>query len=409
MESGPWPHGKRCFYGWTGSQHYVRGLWVPTVEMWCWWNLWCSRPRLYWLTWDIQESAGAVLHLDSVPQEVQLTAFQDLQEVCQEGWIKTDPTRPYPTFTTSRPRALPGRRPAGLAQCTQEEIRRWELDSYRYPPYQYARRNLLGGRSGEVRLPSIEEKEFIMGFPVGYTMNCVNKQSRGTTKHSDARHTLIGNSWSVQVVSWLLAQLFGTLGLCPKYTPQELVNLMTPDGQVFLQSRLWRRPLQPLRGNAPDCGPLLVQKLSNMISVKGEDIMLSAPPASSASTRGCEHLCHPGCGSGAWYPGGHGQAQRSISIHWNFMLSLPPSSGRLQHRGQVGHRFIHLVDSLVVLHALSRGRSSSRKLRSSLAKINALLLCSSSQALWGYVHTDQNPADKPSRWGRKVKTKFRHA
>jgi hypothetical protein len=63
----------------------------------------------------------------------------------------------------------------------------------------------------------------------------------------------------------------------------------------------------------------------------------------------------------------------------------------------------------VVLHCLSRGRSSSKKLRSSLSKINALLLCSSSQALWGYVHTDQNPADKPSRWGRRVRTRFRNA
>ena len=70
-------------------------------------------------------------------------------------------------------------------------------------------------------------------------------------------------------------------------------------------------------------------------------------------------------------------------------------------------RFLHLVDSLVVLHALSRKRSSSRKLRRTLAKISALLLASGLQGTWGYIDTHQNPADKPSRrplhrkWVRK--------
>ena len=59
-------------------------------------------------------------------------------------------------------------------------------------------------------------------------------------------------------------------------------------------------------------------------------------------------------------------------------------------------RFVHLVDSLVVLRALSRGRSSSRKLRRTLAKIGALLLASGSVGAWSYVDTRQNPADRPA-------------
>ena len=75
---------------------------------------------------------------------------------------------------------------------------------------------------------------------------------------------------------------------------------------------------------------------------------------------------------------------------------------RIQRQG-------HLACRLVALHSLSRGRSSSRKLRRAISKVNALLLASSSQVLWGYIHTDQNPADKPSRWGRRVRTKYRNA
>ena len=69
-------------------------------------------------------------------------------------------------------------------------------------------------------------------------------------------------------------------------------------------------------------------------------------------------------------------------------------------------RVIHLVDSLVVLHSLSRGRSSSRKLRRTLMRINALLLACNLHCVWTYVHTAQNPANRPSRrlkvrkWGK---------
>ena len=102
----------------------------------------------------------------------------------------------------------------------------------------------------KMRLPSIQEKEYIMGFPIDYTLPSVAKGSRGTEAHLDVRHSLIGNSWSVPVIAWLLAQLFGRLGLCPLYSPQDIVNLVCPSGQVYLQSRLWRRPLRPVRGPA---------------------------------------------------------------------------------------------------------------------------------------------------------------
>ena len=227
---------------------------------------WCSRPRLYWLSWDLVEQEGVTLLSDRSPAEVVLVAHQDLELACQEGWIKRDISRPFPTYTTSRPRSNPGRRPAGLHQCSEEEVRRWADDQYRFPPYQYTDRNTLVSRSGQVRLPSIEEKEFHMGFPVGYTSNCVNKTARGTTSHRDLRHSLIGNSWSVPVVAWLVGQLFGRLGLCPPYNPQELMDMLTPGGQVFLQARLWRAPLRPLRASQVIrtnwCTSLLISSVS---------------------------------------------------------------------------------------------------------------------------------------------------
>ena len=81
----------------------------------------------------------------------------------------------------------------------------------------------------------------------------------------------------------------------------------------------------------------------------------------------------------------------------------------LEHAGHLQSRFSHLTDSLVCLHALTRGRSSSRRLRRTMSRVNALILASGIHPFWGYVHTEQNPADKPSRWGTRVRSKFRHA
>jgi len=250
----------------------------------------------------------------------------------------------------------------------------------------------------------------MMGFPVGYTAGCVAKQLRGSQQQQDIRHTLLGNSLSVPVIAWLLSQLFSRLGLCPRYGPQEVMDLFTPSGLVYMQARLWRRPLRPLRGPCKDGGGQpLVEKLCNMISIKGEDILLTTP--SSQLTK--YHRLRASVPARLWrwrvvtgwkWRGGH-EHINSLELR----AVLTSLRWRLEHQGHAGCRFVHLTDSLVVLHCLSRGRSSSRKLRSCLSRINALLLCTGTQALWGYVHTEQNPADAPSRWGKRVRTKFRNA
>ena len=167
--------------------------------------------------------------------------------------------------------------------------------------------------------------------------------------------------------------------------------------------------MRPVRGPADEPNTPIVHKLANLISVKGEDILLSTP-----SSQLCKyHRLRASVPARIWrwrvVTGWKWRGQKEHINSLELRAVLTSMRWRIQHRGQVGYRFLHLTDSLVVLHSLSRGRSSSRKLRSSLSRINALLLCSSSQALWGYVHTAQNPADKPSRWGRHVKTKFRYA
>ena len=82
---------------------------------------WCQRPRLYWVDWELEAQFISSKHDSGAPApvEVKLWAHQDISEVIKKGWIKVDPDHPFPTFTTARPQKKPGRKPAGLRECSQ--------------------------------------------------------------------------------------------------------------------------------------------------------------------------------------------------------------------------------------------------------------------------------------------------
>eukprot|EP00435_Cladocopium_sp_Y103_P062761 s423_g24.t1 len=372
---------------------------------------WCHRPRLYWLSWEIAPASGATLTpaADQALRTLQLTGHQDLGDVLQPGWSKLDETRSFPTFTTSRPQSVPGRKPAGILQCTTEELQRWKADLHRFPPYQYRDQHCVSNAAGAVRVPDVQEREMMLGFPLNYTQPCLPKSQRKGANHNDARLTLLGNTWSVPVVAYLLAQLFGRLGFIPLLTPQEVLDALTPGTSCTAQGRLVRLPLKVQRRASEDLSSDLAFKLGNLISMKGEDILLTTPTAQMVK----HHRLRATIPARLW--------RWSVVSGWRWTLGkehinslelraiLTALRWRVEHKHHMGTRILHLTDSLVCLHSLTRGRSSSRKLRRTVSRINALVLASNLQPVWAYVHTDLNPADRPSRWGRRVKTKYRNA
>lgn len=371
---------------------------------------WCHRPRLYWLDWELVEDEHTWFSTDARGvRSVHFGGFQPLGDLLRQGWTKIDEQAAFPTFTTSRPSAVPGRKPAGIKHCTLEEISRWQADSHRFPPYQYKRQHCVCNSRGEVRIVDIAERECMMGFPVNYTEQCMPKSSRKGQEWLDTRLTLVGNSWSVPVVSFLLQQLMSRLGLIAPLCPQEVLNRCSPCSAATVQGKLFRLPLNMPRARGADYSQALAEKLGNLISVKGEDIMLTTPQDQLCKF----HRLRATIPSRLWkWRVITGWKWHSKSEHINALelrAILTTMKWRIAHQGVVNSRFLHLTDSLVCLHALSRGRSSSRKLRRILSKINSLTLVSCCHPFWGYVHTSQNPADRPSRWGRRVKTKFRHA
>ena len=360
----------------------------------------CRRPRVYWLSWEVTSGGGVTVGVavgegwyayTHVKLEVELDESVFLSPgatlASQEG---------LPTFTTARPREKAGPRPAGLWQCSGEEVERWKQDSHRYPPYQYRDKHLIKCSSGALRLPSIS----ILGFPLHYTVPCLPKGQQVGSRYWDCRHTLIGNTWNVTVVSWLLSQLFHPLGLTHVDSLLKVVSQTSPGRAATLRGFLQRLPIRrllPSTSEANEAPLVLARKLASFVSIKGEDILLQAPSEGNVRF----HRLRASVPAGLWkWKVVTGWAWRHSNAHINELelrAVLTTLSWRLQRKKQLHCRFLHLVDSLVVLHCLSRGRSSSRKLRRILSQINALLLCGDVHPVWAYVSTKQNPADRPSR------------
>ena len=241
------------------------------------------RPRLYWISWEVSEDEG----VDITPPlskstwedfgSIDLIGTVSQKRFLSPGWQKVS-TEPFPTFTTSRPREYRGPRPAGLDKCSPEEVSRWEEDLHRFPPYQYRSCFCLTDGKGHIRYPNVSERELIMGFPLGYTSRCFPKSENNKVKITDERLTLLGNSWNVTVVVWLLGQLFGSLGFCNTPSPSRCVELTSPGGDGKMQSLLLRPPLAPIhpvRSSSSASELRLVKKLVGLVSIKGEDILLS--------------------------------------------------------------------------------------------------------------------------------------
>ena len=365
------------------------------------------RPRLYWIDWELLPHQQVVYgHTPVGRSSVELQVELDPTQYLTPGWRKCGDGK-FPTFTTSRPRGKPGYKPAGLHQCTDEEKVMWEKDEFRFPPYQYRMVHCVENKKGDKRLPNVQEREVIMGFPKDYTVNCLPKGEQGSQLHVDTRLTLVGNSWNVSVIAWLLSQLGNVLGLNSTMSPEEIVQRTAPGCTAHLQTFLRRPPMQNARGKPDNSKKTLelVSKLCTMVSLKGEDLLLQ--PASEDVTR--YHRLRMSIPARLW------SWQTVASWKWTgdrehinsleLRAVLTSLRWRLERHKKVQIKFVHLLDSLVGMHALSRGRSSSRRLRRTILRINALLLATRSQGVWAYVHTKQNPADAPSR--RPLKRKWR--
>ena len=150
--------------------------------------------------------------------EVRFEVGVEASRYLEPGWaLAGAPDRKFNTFTTSQPSAKPRWRPAGIDSCTPHNLELWAADNHRFPPYQYKRENGVHHLKKGWRLPSVDEREVILGFPLEYTSLCMAKHGRKAKRGDweNKRLTMLGNTWSVPVVALLLKSLLEDHGLIP--------------------------------------------------------------------------------------------------------------------------------------------------------------------------------------------------
>lgn len=120
----------------------------------------------------------------------------------------------------------------------------------------------------------------------------------------------------------------------------------------------------------------LISSLASSQACKGEDLLLQAPSEDVQRY----HRLRASIPSNLWrWKTVCGWRWSGSAEHINVLemrAVLTALKWRFARKGWIRTRFLHLVDSQVCLHALARGRSSSRKLRRTLLRINSLLLAS---------------------------------
>jgi len=357
---------------------------------------WCRRPRLYWLSWDLFPRADVqriwrgdywevIPHVKKIPRQAWVSA----------GWAWMGEAQALPTFTRALPNSRPPKHPAGIGEASEEAKVRWAADEFCFQVYQYEANVMLTSLSdSSLRLPTIEEREILMGFDRGYTKAAVSeKMSNRAAFVQQAQQ--IGNSFACNVVAFLLSDLLCQLGFVSSPLPLELGNA------VGIAPEPWSTTIRFCKAQSnhdDNKGRDLVWEYLKRAERGGTDVRLDVgipfrskawPRAGLNSNFWLWHIVH-----GYQWPG---LSKSHINLY-ELVAALNCIRWRLRKSSQLNTRFLHLIDNQVVASILTKGRTSSIQLRPSLSKLNSFILAANIYPAFGFINSEDNPSDVPSRW-----------
>jgi site-specific DNA-cytosine methylase len=398
------------------------------------------RPRLYWLSWPIGDpgdpSRGQgdlydVLRLHAEPEPVKCFLKPGTSWPAGEE----DPELRFPTFTRCIPRSRPPPCPAGLQTTDQVSQDRWRNDGFRYPPYTYAEQFMVKGSDDVLRPLCAQEREVLMGFPRGYTMSLLKKVPEGAEEGrqaEDVRCAAIGNSFHVNTVAAILDLAFSAAKLKKLKGVQRIVSEfvesleMPPEpalvkdetvsepGEELLQREDEEMTLAAVEGlteweasegsllseeqlmeQSKELGTRLVSAFIRRQEMRGSDVRLdtgslfrpdSFPRGSIDPWRWQWHV-------GLAYRFRHAEHINCLELR----AILATFEWRCRSSAFSRCRALHLTDSVVSLSVAVKGRSSSRSLNKLLQRFCALQCAAGVYPVLGWVASEDNPADAPSR------------
>lgn len=414
-----------------------------------WWDssqlMRCRRPRLLWLK-GLELVKGADLTVEAVSSTVETDSGTEVErkkrvrvvsQLPPLSWFLepgarklVDDGKPFASFMRPIKRQTPPEAPAGLSEASEGALRRWRGDNFRLPPYQFEETNLVKDANGVRRLKAVEQIR-MLGYNSNHFAGFKPKLSEDEAGH------FAGNSFPVITVARCLAGL--------------IVNELAVDGQditaclwgtwnaleeraLRAQGQSWSAQFGPLSGGLamvptlreamwgkrPPGLPVAAdpsRKLSNeeflllgycrIADARGTDVRLDtgmpfAPHQVARSSVDPASWRWKVVMSYAWKETQHINVLETVAV-----LDLLRKLGR--ESGTQNFRRMVLIDNQAALGVIAKGRSSSRAMMAPLRRISALLVAGNVRLVLGWVRTDWNPADGPSRWVKKRVKKTNYA
>ena len=359
------------------------------------------RPRLFWVDWIVEARGDEQMIYHDRYYE---WAFPNMMED-QDWWLERGCTHassgPLPTFTRALPRKKPPRQAAGLDSASVEAVEKWKEDFYRFQVYQYESWHMITKPDGSMRLPSLGERERLMGFPTGYVSTGLSTKLR-VNEAFNLGACMIGNSFNVYAVTFLLDELLAHYD--PSYQARCLDRIL--DKSEVSPGGWCEHPCFNASSEPDESARMLVQEFMRQGDRGGTDVKLDvgipyrikAWPRAGIRSR----LFHWKIVNGySWKHASH------INV-LELQALVHAVQWRLRKASRFRHRVLHLIDNQVVASVVAKGRSSSFRLRRSIEKLSSLLIAGGVRLSVGYVATDDNPSDLPSRWAKSKPIKSKN-
>ena len=365
------------------------------------WFSYCKRPRLYWCSWMWPaDDTVAPYDDDGMVRRVHPRCFRrDPQHWVDEGgvWLRKHDGL-LPALTAAQAFNNPPKHAIGVACASSEAVDRWKSHRHIFPVQQFEPEFLVQNASSDLRLPSVSERERLMGFPTGYVATGLSEKLSQHEVFIEAC-SMLGKAFHVPTVALLVFPLI------QQYAAAQLVwkweNLhwpgKAPAGWVS-EPKFVRAP------SASEQSRQLVLQYLKRADRSGADVRveLGIPFRSKAWPRSGLQARYWHWAVVQGYPWSNSKAHIN---QLELCAALNCFRWRVRKLQGIHVRCLHLLDSQVCCSILAKGRTSSRKLQFALRRFNALLLATGVVPAFGFVHTADNPADLPSRWRSRTPSK----
>lgn len=360
-----------------------------------------ARPRFCWTNCEVINMDNVHFVAQSGYTVIEMEgSWPDSKAWLDEESFQYDEQVIYPTCMKAIRRPAPPILPAGLDRCDPETVARWQLDSFKYAPYQYKAQYLIWDEKAQhARLLNSVEREALLGYGKGHTEICLSasEAKQNKQRYEDERCSLLGDSFSIHsfcyfaacaVAKWIpirdIRQLDNRMGLPPGASLH--INVSCPMSSI------------PSYGCflSPDWG---TASLSAFLALRanhtGSDIRIT-----TGSYMNPKHVQRQSVLSTWW------EWAPVFKCLWKTVEHINPLEARAimltlfwkARKGTaVNKRIFHLTDSYVCQSIYSKGRTSSKMMQPIIRKSNALLLSSFLYLYLTHVDSMDNPTDEASR------------